>query len=57
MTSLSAVGVLRGDNVYLEKKRNFAILCWGAPHILSSKFVKDVFDSRLTTGAILTRSV
>lgn len=57
MTSLSAVGVIRGDNVYLEKKRNFAILCRGAPHILSSKFVKDVFDSRLTTGAILTRSV
>ena len=50
MTSLSAVGVIRGDNVYLEKKRNFAILCRGAPHILS-------FDSRLTTGAILTRSV
>lgn len=49
MTSLSAVGVIKGDNVYLEKKRNFAIL--------SSKFVKDVFDSRLTTGAILTRSV
>lgn len=53
MISLLVVGVIKGDNVYLEKKRNFVILCWGVFYILFFKFVKDVFDSCLIIGVIL----